>query len=168
MRINRPHRPILACVLGFLAVSCGGGPMSVPSNPSDTTVTHMSSSTDGQAHASDLSHVGFSSTNYSVHAAQGGLLITVQRFSGSNPLSVHFSTSPGTARNGGLDYTDVSGTLIFQAAVQAQTFWVPITKHISIGPKTIHLSIGGPSSPTQCSPSQATLTLLDDTIAPHF
>ncbi len=69
----------------------------------------------------------FTSAEYSVGEASGFISITVQRTGGlSNGATVNYSTSNGTAI-AGLDYTAVSGTLIFAGGQTSQSFVVPIS-----------------------------------------
>lgn len=66
------------------------------------------------------------SAEFSVGEASGSISITVQRTGGlSNGATVNYSTANGTAI-GGLDFTHVSGTLVFQGGQTSRTFNIPI------------------------------------------
>lgn len=69
----------------------------------------------------------FTSAEYSVGESNGSIAITVQRTGGlSNGATVNYSTANGTAI-AGLDYTGVSGTLVFAGGQTTQSFIIPIT-----------------------------------------
>jgi hypothetical protein len=91
--------------------------------------------------------LSFSSGAYNVRTTQATALVTVRR---SAPLTgtatVHYATSPGSALNGGVDYTDVSGTLSFAPNVSTRAFSVPITKDAFVDvDKTVNLTLSDPS-----------------------
>ena len=68
----------------------------------------------------------FTSAEYLVGEDQGAISITVQRTGGlSNGAAVNYSTANGTAL-AGLDYTAVSGTLVFEGGQTTRSFVVPI------------------------------------------
>jgi hypothetical protein len=89
--------------------------------------------------------LSFSAGEYNVKTTTPMALITVKR---SGPLAgvvqVDYSTQPGTATNGGVDYQDVQGTLTFGPKITTRTFGVPITKDpLPDAAKTVLLSLSG-------------------------
>ena len=94
-----------------------------------------------------LPTLAFGSGTYSAKTTQPTALITVKRSAPSTgTVTVHFATSPGTAVNGGGDYTDVSGDLTFGPNVSQKTFTVPITKDPFVDPsKTVNLTLSSPT-----------------------
>ena len=67
------------------------------------------------------------------------------------------------------DFTSVKGELDFPAGVASETFTVPIVDHgVQTVPKTIQVSLFGPSPIGTASPSTAVLTILgNDPVAPR-
>jgi endoglucanase len=62
-----------------------------------------------------------------------------------------------------IDFTSVKGELDFGVGVASETFTVPIVDHgTSSVPKTIQVSLFGPSPIGMASPNKAVLTILDD------
>jgi hypothetical protein len=117
--------------------------------------------------------LSFSSAAVTVKTTQAGALITVKRSVPSNStVTVHYATSPGTAANGGVDYTDVSGTLTFGPTVLSTSFTVPITKDPLLDtPKTVNLTLSSPTwslGTAALDPvlATATLTIVNPNLAP--
>jgi uncharacterized delta-60 repeat protein len=79
------------------------------------------------------------------------------------PLSVHYSTADGTAL-AGLDYTAVSGTLVFTNGIATNTFTVPILNNsLVMGDRTFSLHLSNPTPPGQLvPPSVQTVTIIDN------
>ena len=104
----------------------------------------------------------FSASTYSVNEDAGSVTILVARTQGSSSaVSVHFSTSNGTA-HAGVDYTAVTQTINWAAGDTS-------TKHVSIpildnpqatGDETVNLSLSNPATGASLgTPSSATLTI---------
>src|SRR6185436_2278990 len=84
--------------------------------------------------ASSLSaqSVQFGATSYVVNENAGNVVVTVTRIGNvSNPATVNYSTSNGTATQSG-DYTSTSGSLQFAAGETVKSFVVPIINDQSI------------------------------------
>lgn len=81
----------------------------------------------------------------------------------TTPLSVHYSTADGTAL-AGLDYTAVSGTLVFTNGIATNTFTVPILNNsLVMGDRTFSLHLSNPTPPGQLvPPSVQTVTIIDN------
>ena len=99
----------------------------------------------------------------SVYKNAGSAVITVVCSNpGVEPLSVHYSTTNGTAI-AGVDYTATSGTLVFTGGVGTNTFSVPIlTNSFVNGNHTFTVSLSNPTPPGQLvSPSNQVVTIID-------
>ena len=99
----------------------------------------------------------------SVYKNAGSAVITVVCSNpGVEPLSVHYSTTNGTAV-AGVDYTATSGTLVFTGGVGTNTFSVPIlTNSLLNGNHTFTVSLSNPTPPGQLvSPSNQVVTIID-------
>jgi subtilisin-like proprotein convertase family protein len=99
----------------------------------------------------------------SVYKNAGSAVITVVCSNpGVEPLSVHYSTTNGTAV-AGVDYTATSGTLVFTGGVGTNTFSVPIlTNSLVNGNHTFTVSLSNPTPPGQLvSPSNQVVTIID-------
>ena len=79
------------------------------------------------------------------------------------PLSVNYLTADGTAL-AGLDYTAVSGTLVFTNGIATNTFTVPIINNsLVVGNRTFTVSLSSPTPPGQLvPPSVQTVTIIDN------
>ena len=76
-------------------------------------------------------------------------------------LALNYATTNGTA-TAGLDYLDVSGTLVFPPDVTTQYFQVPIIGDLADEPnETVTLLLSNPINATLAQ-AQATLTIIDD------
>ena len=117
--------------------------------------------------------LAFSAGEYTVKTTTPMALITVKR---SAPLAgtvvVGYSTQPGSATNGGVDYQDVQGTLTFGPNVTTRTFGVPITRDPLVDvPKTVLLDLGSPTwtlgtAAVDAALGSSTLTIQDLNLAP--
>jgi hypothetical protein len=89
----------------------------------------------------------FSASGYSVTQAGPSVLITVTRTgSVTGTGSVSYATSDGTAHQG-VNYTPVSGSLVFAPGVGSRTFSVPIIPTTTFqGTLTVVLTLSNPSS----------------------
>lgn len=110
----------------------------------------------------------FTSAEYSVGEGSGSITVTVQRTGGlSNGATVNYSTANGTAI-AGLDYTAVSGTLVFFGGQTSRSFSIPIANDGQAEPVESFMLIlsnatGGGS--TLGVPNTATV-FISDTIVP--
>ena len=101
----------------------------------------------------------FSTTSYTVNKNVGVATISVVRTGGNSlPETVNYFTNDGTAR-AGIDYTAVSGSLVFSNEVTSQAFTVPIASTSTNGPKTVMLLL---SKPVDGGTRRATLHILDN------
>jgi hypothetical protein len=109
----------------------------------------------------------FSNSAYAVPGGVGLAIITVVRLGGSaGPATVQYATGNGTAI-GGIDYTPVAGTLVFDQGQLSATFTVPILDaQTIISDHILNLTLFNPTGgATLGVPSTATLTILD-TVGP--
>ncbi|GDY21366.1 hypothetical protein LBMAG56_27130 [Verrucomicrobiota bacterium] len=111
----------------------------------------------------------FSAATYSVAENAGTATITVTRTGGATgAVGVSFATANGTA-TAGSDYTGASSSLNWAAGdAAAKTFAVTITNDTAVeGAETVNLSLSAPTGgATLGSPATATLTIVDDDVAP--
>jgi len=114
--------------------------------------------------ASSLSaqSVQFGATSYVVNENAGNVVVTVTRIGNvSNPATVNYSTSNGTATQPG-DYVSSSGSLQFAGGETVKTFVVPIINDQTIEhPETINIALSS-SAVMEGSPFTSTITILDD------
>lgn len=82
--------------------------------------------------------------------------------SNSTPITVHYSTSNGSAI-AGQDYTAVSGTLTFTNGIGTNIFFVPIINNSLItGTRTFTVSLDSPTAPGKLtSPSNQVVNIID-------
>ncbi len=114
-----------------------------------------------------------SASAYFVNANAGNAIITVNRLGGSSqPISVDYTTSDGTAHNG-TDYVGTSGTLNFQAGQFSQSFPVQIIPGGSPTNNDLQFTVSlGNAQPTSGpgggvtlgAPSSATVTIINNQI----
>lgn len=112
----------------------------------------------------------FSSPTYSVDENAGTATITVNRTQGDiGAVSVDYVVTPGTA-TAGVDYTPVSGTLLFADRQTTATITVPIIDDlIGEGDETLTLGLTNPQGGAVVgTPSVATLTIVEDDLAVLF
>jgi uncharacterized delta-60 repeat protein len=117
---------------------------------------------------SDDSVVQFSDASYSVNenVVGGHAVISVSRIGQSfEPVSVGYSASVGTADN--LDFTPVSGTLVFLPNQTNASFNVPIIDDLTVeNNENIRLQLFGITGPAQLGRAAATLVIFDNDFAP--
>jgi endoglucanase len=110
-----------------------------------------------------------------VHENAGQAVITIQRTNTSQDAQIRYITLGqgvpcGPAECTAVDPYDFSsakGMLDFPAGVASETFTVPIVDHgVQTVPKTIQVSLFGPSPIGVASPSKAVLTILNDDPTP--
>jgi endoglucanase len=106
-----------------------------------------------------------------IHENAGSAVITVSRSDTSEAAQIRYITvgvgvqcgsAPCTAV-APYDYTSVKGELDFPAGVASMSFTVPIVDHgVQTVPKTIQVSLFGPSPIGMASPYKSVLTILND------
>jgi endoglucanase len=120
------------------------------------------------ASAAPLDLLGFriSSPLLFVNENAGSAVIEVDRLNTSMEAQVRYIALPLTAEKN-VDFTPVKGMIDFQAGQASATFEVPIVDHGLPGlPKTLTVSLFGPSPIGLGIPSTAVLTILNNDTAP--
>lgn len=112
-----------------------------------------------------------------VHENAGQAVITISRSNTSVDAQIRYITLGQGVQCGSsqctavdpYDFSSVKGMLDFPVGVASETFTVPIVDHgTSSVPKTIEVSLFGPSPIGDASPDKAVLTILnDDPVAPR-
>lgn len=128
-------------------------------SPASTTVTIVDNDT--------APTVQFSSATYSVNENAGPATLTVT-LSGASalPASVNYSTADGTATSPA-DYNAASGTVTFAAGETSKTINITINDDATFeGNEDFSVSLSNPSGATLGSPSTATVTIIDNDVAP--
>jgi hypothetical protein len=108
--------------------------------------------------------VQFSTAGYTVAENGGSAVITVTRTGDtSGQASVSYATRDDTAR-AGIDYTPVSGQLVFGPGETSKTFTVPVRdRGLTSGTATVSLTLGNPTGgATLGSPQTVVLTIYDN------
>ncbi len=109
--------------------------------------------------------MAFNASMYSVaeNVAGGTLLVTVTRTGGNaGGVSVNYAATGGTAVNG-VDYVLAPGAVTFGVNETVKTFPITIVDNaLADGNRTIVLSLSLPSAGALGTPSQATVTIMDD------
>ena len=116
----------------------------------------------------DESVIGFSAPQYTVLQNGGSARITVTRVGGtSQTVWVDcFTATNGTAVPT-VDFMPAAAQLVFNPGVSAQTFYVPIINNLNIDPpKTVLLVLSNVTGPALLGQADATLTIVDDQVAP--
>jgi endoglucanase len=132
------------------------------------------------AHAdasTDPSGFRLESSSLTVNENAGQAVITVERADTSEEAQIRYITLGDGVPCGPaectaidqIDFTSVKGELDFGVGVASETFTVPIVDHgVSGVPKTIQVSLFGPSPIGMASPSKTVLTILNnDPVAPR-
>ncbi|MEZ4713575.1 MAG: Calx-beta domain-containing protein [Caldilineaceae bacterium] len=137
----------------------------VTDTPGDLDVAQVFSSRNTFTTA-NINALNFSASNVDKAEDGGSATITVNLSrANSNPVSVQYATSNGTATAGG-DYSAASGTLNFGAAETSKTFTVNILDDsLFEGDETINLTLSNPTNAV-IGAAAATLTIVEDEIAP--
>ena len=127
--------------------------------------------------AQDPSGFHLDSSSLYVHENAGQAVITISRSNTSGDAQIRYITLGSGVQCGSAkctaidpyDFSSVKGMLDFPAGVASETFTVPIVDHgVSSVPKTIEVSLFGPSPIGVASPSKAVLTILnDDPVSPR-
>jgi endoglucanase len=121
--------------------------------------------------ATDPSGFHLDSSSLYVHESAGQAVITISRDDTSEDAQIRYITlgdgvQCGTAECTAvdpIDFSSVKGMLDFPVGVASETFSVPIVDHgVQSVPKTIEVSLFGPSPIGLASPNQAVLTILND------
>ncbi|MDQ6775037.1 MAG: glycoside hydrolase family 6 protein [Actinomycetota bacterium] len=124
--------------------------------------------TPSPASADPLDPAGFhiSSPLLFVNENAGAAVIEVDRLNTSVEAQVRYDVLPLTAERN-IDYTPVNGMLDFPVGVASETFSIPIIDHGVAGlPKTLAVSLFGPSPIGLGIPASAVLTILGNDTAP--
>ena len=121
--------------------------------------------------ASDPGGFSLQSSSLYVHENAGQAVITIERSDTSEDAQIRYITL-GDGVTCGLaectavdpyDFSSVKGMLDFPVGVASETFSVPIVDHgVQSSPKTIAVSLFGPSPIGMASPNKAVLTILND------
>jgi endoglucanase len=125
------------------------------------------------AHAATFDALGFhlSSPLYIVHEHDGSAAITISRTNVIPEAQIRYvALGIGVPCGGPMctavspyDFTPVKGMIDFPAGVGSETFTIPIVDHGIFGlPKTLQISLFGPSPIGMGIPSTAVLTILND------
>ncbi|RLE23906.1 MAG: hypothetical protein DRJ50_05455, partial [Actinobacteria bacterium] len=113
----------------------------------------------------DEPSVAFTSSTYNVGESAGTATVTVERIGEiTGPETVDWATIAGGTATPGVDYETGSGVLNFDPATTSRTFEVTIQPDGDTEiDETLLLQLGNPSAGLMLgSPTQATLTILDD------
>ncbi len=111
------------------------------------------------------------SSTLTVNENAGQAVITIERTDTSDEAQIRYITLGDGVPCGSAectavdpdDFTSVKGELDFPAGVASETFTMPIVDHgVQSVPKTIQVSLFGPSPIGLASPSKAVLTILDN------
>jgi endoglucanase len=125
----------------------------------------------------DPSGFRLQSSSLTVNEDAGQAVITIERTDTSQDAQIRYITLGDGVPCGPaectavdpIDFTSVKGMLDFPVGVASETFSVPIVDHgVSGAPKTIQVSLFGPSPIGMASPSKAVLTILNnDPVTPR-
>ena len=119
----------------------------------------------------DEDTLSFEFPTYSVSEGGSNIVINVIRLGtgGTNLVTVRYSTGNGTA-TAGLDYTAVSGTLIFDTFDFIKSFTIPIIDNtLPEGDQTVLIQLSNVTGgATLIDPTNAVLTILDNDAALRF
>jgi uncharacterized delta-60 repeat protein/uncharacterized repeat protein (TIGR01451 family) len=114
--------------------------------------------------------ISFAAPSYAVAENGGNAVITLVRTNGhSGTVSVGYYTSDGTA-TAGLDYTAVSGTVVFNDNETTKSILVPITDDLFVeGPETFTVTLANPTGgATLAGPTNAPVTIVDNDVGITF
>jgi hypothetical protein len=111
----------------------------------------------------DPATVAFASTNFNAIEGSGEATITVSLNAASGlPVTVRYAATNGVAIPG-VDFFPVEGLLSFAPGQTSQTFTVPlINESLDELSETVELKLSNATNAFVGSPSEATLTILDD------
>jgi uncharacterized repeat protein (TIGR01451 family) len=110
--------------------------------------------------------IQFSSATYTVAETGGTLTVTLTRSGGTDPASVNFATSNGTAIAPG-DYVAASGVANFAAGATTTTFSVTINDDLIYeGNQTFNLALSNPSTAAVLGAQSTAVATITDNEAP--
>ena len=123
----------------------------------------------------DPSGFRLESSALTVNESAGQAVITIERTDTSEDAQIRYITLGDGVPCGPaectavdpIDFTSVKGMLDFPVGVSSETFTVPIVDHgVQGAPKTMQVSLFGPSPIGMASPSKAVLTILNNDPSP--
>ena len=106
----------------------------------------------------------FSAAAYTVSETAGTATIVVTLSSGNSTsnVDVNYATTSGGTAVAGVNYTPVSGILVFSPGQTSQSFAIPVIHDFQItGPLTVGIALSGPTEGSLGTPSTAVLTIND-------
>jgi endoglucanase len=118
----------------------------------------------GGARAASFDASGFrlASSSPFVHENAGNAIVTIERGDSTGEAQIRYMTLTGSAVRSE-DYTPLKAMIDFQPGQASATFQIPIVDHHMPGlPRTIKITLFGPSPIGLGAPSSATLTILND------
>lgn len=119
----------------------------------------------GAVYANDevQAEIGFESDYYTVNEAEGTLYLTVGLTAGTGgEVSVDYSVSDGSAY-GGIDYGNVTGTLVFESGEISKTIEVPIYDDYDIeGDEDFSVQLSNPTGAVLGASANAYAVIADD------
>jgi uncharacterized repeat protein (TIGR01451 family)/uncharacterized delta-60 repeat protein len=137
------------------------------SNPTDAALGVQPTAT--LTILNDNAGVAFSTASYTVNknANNGAAVITILRNNSTiGSASVDFATTGSGTATPGTDYTPISGTILFTDGQSSNTIAVPVINNGLVeGARTVGLTLSNPTNATLTSPSAATLTIIDNSLA---
>ena len=117
----------------------------------------------------DNSSVALASASYTVNknANNGGAVITILRNNSAiGPASVDFATTGSGTATPGVDYTPISGTILFADGQISNTIAIPVINNGLVeGARTVGMALSNPTNTIIGSPSTGVLTIIDNSIA---
>ena len=123
----------------------------------------------------DPSGFRLESSALTVNESAGQAVITIERTDTSEDAQIRYITLGDGVPCGPaectavdpIDFTSVKGMLDFPVGVSSETFTVPIVDHgVQSAPKTMQVSLFGPSPIGMASPSKAVLTIVNNDPSP--
>ncbi|MFN8494903.1 MAG: Calx-beta domain-containing protein [Caldilineaceae bacterium] len=141
----------------------------VLSNPSNATLGSASAATLAIVDDDPLPTVQFAQAAYSANENNAGgnatMLVTLNAASGMT-VTVNYATTTGTA-TAGSDYTATSGALTFRPGEVSKSFTATLLDDsLDEADETVGLRLSNPSNATLGTPTNATLTIVDDDPSP--
>src|SRR5262249_3727879 len=105
----------------------------------------------------------FNAARYSIAEASGQVQITVTRSASDGTATIAYRTADDTAR-AGLDYTGVSGTLMFAPGERQKTFTIPlINDNLHAPTRKLLVALSNPTGgATRGAQATAEVTVFDD------
>src|SRR5207302_50259 len=125
-----------------------GGPMALVDGSASIAISKLAAGnhTVSAVYSGDSNFLGLGgSLSGGLVVTPTPLTITVDRSGSGGGVTVHYTTSDGTAL-AGTDYAAASGTLVFDAGETSKTFLVPILNNsLAAGDKTVNLTLSSPT-----------------------